>query len=63
MYPFSTQNRKDFFNLMDVYLDAAFFPKLEELSFKQEGHRLEIEGDLDKKDADGFRLVYKEIAF
>ena len=25
MYPFSTQNRKDFFNLMDVYLDAAFF--------------------------------------
>jgi Zn-dependent M16 (insulinase) family peptidase len=42
MYPFATQNRKDFFNLMDVYLDAAFFPRLEELSFKQEGHRLEI---------------------
>lgn len=43
MYPFSTQNEKDFYNLMDVYLDAAFFPKLEELSFKQEGHRLEFE--------------------
>jgi presequence protease len=42
MYPFSTQNRKDFHNLMDVYLDAAFFPRLEELSFKQEGHRIEI---------------------
>jgi Zn-dependent M16 (insulinase) family peptidase len=41
MYPFATQNRKDFYNLMDVYLDAAFFPKLEELSFKQEGHRLD----------------------
>ena len=26
MYPFSTQNQKDFYNLMDVYLDAAFFP-------------------------------------
>jgi len=26
MYPFATQNRKDFFNLMDVYLDAAFSP-------------------------------------
>ena len=63
MYPFSTQNRKDFFNLMDVYLDAAFFPKLEELSFKQEGHRLEIEGDLDKRDADGFRLVYKGVVY
>lgn len=43
MYPFSTQNRKDYYNLMDVYLDAAFFPRLEELSFKQEGHRLEFE--------------------
>ena len=42
MYPFATQNRKDFYNLMDVYLDAAFFPKIEELSFKQEGHRLEV---------------------
>ena len=41
MYPFSTQNPKDFYNLMDVYLDAAFFPKIDELSFKQEGHRLE----------------------
>ena len=42
MYPFSTQNHKDFYNLMDVYLDAAFFPRLMRLSFKQEGHRLEI---------------------
>jgi len=41
MYPFATQNRKDFYNLLDVYLDATFFPKIEELSFKQEGHRLE----------------------
>ena len=28
MYPFSTQNRKDFFNLLDVYLDAVFHPNL-----------------------------------
>ena len=63
MYPFSTQNRKDFFNLMDIYLDAAFFPKIEELSFKQEGHRLEIEGDLNKDDADRFRLVYKGVVY
>ena len=42
MYPFSTQNANDFYNLMDIYLDAAFFPKLAESSFKQEGHRLEI---------------------
>jgi hypothetical protein len=40
LYPFATQNRKDFYNLLDVYLDAVFFPNLERLSFKQEGHRL-----------------------
>lgn len=45
MYPFSTQNKKDFYNLMDVYLDAAFFPKIDELSFKQEGHRLDVNDD------------------
>jgi hypothetical protein len=58
MYPFSTQNRKDFYNLMDVYLDAAFFPRLEELSFKQEGHRLE----LDPSDG-GERPVFKGVVY
>jgi len=41
-YPFSSQNRQDFDNLLRVYLDAAFFPKLEPLDFAQEGHRLEF---------------------
>jgi len=54
MYPFCTQNRKDFYNLMDVYLDATFYPELSELNFKQEGHRLELEGD---------RLVYKGVVY
>lgn len=43
MYPFSTRNRKDFYNLLDVYLDAVFFPNLREQDFRQEGHRLEFE--------------------
>ncbi len=59
MYPFATQNRKDFYNLMDVYLDAAFFPRLDELSFKQEGHRLELEGD----DSATASLVYKGVVY
>jgi Zn-dependent M16 (insulinase) family peptidase len=63
MYPFSTQNRKDFYNLMDVYLDAAFFPNLNELSFKQEGHRLDIEGDVQTGDSDRFRLAYKGVVY
>lgn len=58
MYPFSTQNKKDYFNLMDVYLDAAFFPRIDALSFKQEGHRLEIE-----KEGKERRLVYKGVVY
>jgi Zn-dependent M16 (insulinase) family peptidase len=42
-YPFATQNRKDFDNLLGVYLDAVFFPLLGPLDFAQEGHRLEFE--------------------
>jgi presequence protease len=44
-YPFSSQNRRDFDNLMGVYLDAAFFPRLDRLDFLQEGHRFEFERD------------------
>ena len=43
LYPFSTQNEKDFFNLMSVYLDAVFRPELKEQDFRQEGWRLERE--------------------
>ncbi len=41
-YPFASKNRKDFNNLLDVYLDAVFFSRLHELDFSQEGHRLEF---------------------
>ncbi|MDT8428612.1 MAG: insulinase family protein [Pseudomonadales bacterium] len=41
-YPFASKNRKDFDNLMEVYLDAVFFSRLHELDFAQEGHRLEF---------------------
>jgi Zn-dependent M16 (insulinase) family peptidase len=58
MYPFATQNRKDYYNLMNVYLDAAFFPNIDELSFKQEGHRLDVTGD----GADT-RLEYKGVVY
>ena len=61
MYPFSTQNHKDYYNLMDVYLDAAFFPRLDRLSFKQEGHRLEMEGAPGEEGE--ARLVYKGVVY
>ena len=59
MYPFSTQNEQDFQNLLQVYLDAAFFPNLNELDFRQEGHRLEFE----KMDDTNTPLQYKGIFF
>lgn len=39
-YPASSQVEKDFYNLLDIYLDAVFHPKLTNMSFLQEGHRL-----------------------
>ena len=58
-YPFASQNRKDYFNLLDVYLDAVFFSRLDPLDFAQEGHRVEFEesGNSDSP------LVYKGVVF
>lgn len=58
-YPFASQNEKDFYNLMDVYLDATFFARLDELDFAQEGHRIEFE---DPANPDS-RLVYKGVVY
>lgn len=49
IYPFSTQNEKDFENLLRVYTDAVFFPRLRPVDFRQEGWRLEHEKP-DKKE-------------
>ncbi|MCB1877604.1 MAG: insulinase family protein, partial [Chromatiales bacterium] len=58
-YPFASQNRKDFDNLLQVYLDAAFFPRLDELDFLQEGHRVEFENPDDPESP----LVYKGVVY
>jgi len=58
-YPFASQNRKDFNNLLDVYLDAVFFSRLHELDFKQEGHRLEF-AESDNPNSD---LLFKGVVF
>ena len=58
-YPFASQNRKDYFNLLDVYLDAVFFSRLNKLDFMQEGHRLEFENPQDPES----KLVYKGVVY
>ncbi|OOB77484.1 MAG: peptidase M16 [Epulopiscium sp. Nuni2H_MBin001] len=58
LYPISSQNDKDFHNLMDVYLDAVFFPSIYKNPYRlmQEGWRYELE-DLDAP------LVYKGVVY
>jgi len=41
VYPASSTNEHDYFNLMSVYGDAVFRPLLSQWTFMQEGHRLE----------------------
>jgi presequence protease len=61
-YYFSTRNQKDFFNLLSVYLDAVYFPRLLELSFRQEGHRLEFERPDDPESGLRFKgVVFNEM--
>lgn len=61
IYPISSRNEKDFFNLCDVYLDAVFFPALHENDkiFKQEGWHYEIENADDDIKING--VVYNEM--
>ncbi len=55
-YPVASQNVQDFYNLIDVYLDAVFYPKITQLIFQQEGWHFEME----KKD---HPLIYKGVVF
>jgi len=55
-YPVASQNIKDFHNLMDVYLDAVFYPRLTPFVFQQEGWHFELESK-DKPP------VYKGVVF
>ena len=58
-YPFASQNKKDFNNLLGVYLDSVFFARLDPLDFAQEGHRLEFAEPADTSS----ELTYKGVVF
>src|SRR5215210_2046238 len=55
-YPVASQNVQDFYNLIDVYLDAVFYPRLLRHTFEQEGWHYEL-ANLDAP------LVYKGVVF
>ena len=61
VYPVASRNDKDFKNLMDVYLDAVFNPRIYEMEeiFMQEGWHYEI---MDKDDPIKYKgVVYNEM--
>ncbi len=45
-YPVASANLQDFYNLIDVYLDAVFFPRITENTLSQEGWHIHAD-DLD----------------
>ena len=58
-YPVASQNLQDFYNLMDVYLDAVFYPRITPEIFAQEGWHLELE---DKESPLKYKgVVYNEM--
>lgn len=58
VYPGASVVQSDYFNMMDVYGDAVFFPKLDHATFIQEGHRIEMDEN-DKLSIQG--VVYNEM--
>lgn len=55
-YPVASQNLQDFHNLVDVYLDAVFFPLITEDTFRQEGWHYE-------REASQAPMAYKGVVF
>ncbi len=55
-YPVASQNVQDFYNLIDVYLDAVFYPRLTPFILQQEGWHFELEKTEEP-------LTYKGVVF
>jgi len=56
IYPVASTNLQDFYNLIDVYLDAVFFPLITPYHLQQEGWHYELENADDP-------LTYKGVVF
>jgi len=61
VYPIASTNDQDFFNLMDVYMDAVFFPNIYSNPdiFRQEGWHYELNNSEDNLGIKG--VVYNEM--
>ena len=61
VYPVSSRCEADFYNLVDVYLDAVFHPIMlsDKRIFEQEGHHLEYDEETDSLNISG--VVFNEM--
>lgn len=55
-YPVASQNLQDFYNLIDVYMDAVFHPLISEQTLMQEGWHYELDDPSEP-------LTYKGVVF
>jgi Zn-dependent M16 (insulinase) family peptidase len=55
-YPLASVNLRDFYNLVDVYLDTVFHPRLARETFEQQGWHYELNDVSDP-------LIYKGVVF
>jgi hypothetical protein len=55
-YPLASTNLQDFYNLVDVYLDAVLYPRLTPETLMQEGWHYELEDPAEP-------LIYKGVVF
>eukprot|EP00737_Agarophyton_chilense_P000931 gb/GEZJ01001036.1/.p1 GENE.gb/GEZJ01001036.1/~~gb/GEZJ01001036.1/.p1 ORF type:complete len:1061 (-),score=171.83 gb/GEZJ01001036.1/:544-3726(-) len=58
-YPVASCNERDFYNLVDVYMDAVFHPNLTPDTLAQEGHHLELDNPKGQVSIKG--VVYNEM--
>lgn len=58
IYPVASTNVRDFYNLVDVYLDAVFYPRISPEILQQEGWHHEIAGE-----GTDTQLTYKGVVF
>ena len=56
IYPLASANLQDYYNLLDVYLDAVFYPRLTPSTLQQEGWHYELD------DASS-EMIYKGVVF
>ncbi|GIK67675.1 MAG: peptidase M16 [Chloroflexota bacterium] len=56
VYPCASQNLRDFYNLVDVYMDTVFYPRFGPQTLQQEGWHFELENPDDP-------LTYKGVVF